>query len=174
MDDVYLGQDGRIHAGRFSGGYLDPDTVGCGAGMLRELTPAQVERLSEERVCRDCFKELSEFRRLEDGPTGLETWEIDLAYVTDPDFGAVIAVDEPQILFNVHPSFTCEGRACVIHHPTDHHMRSWPLLWRNDRGIFERLCRHGIGHPDPDQFAYWESLGMEGEAVHGCDGCCAS
>ena len=61
---------------------------------------------------------------------------------------------------------------CVVHNPTDHHMRDWRLNWRGDRGIVERICPHGIGHPDPDQFEYWRSLGREYEAVHGCDGCC--
>ena len=52
-------------------------------------------------------------------------------------------------------------------------MRGWPLLWRDLRGIFERTCEHGIGHPDPDQFDYWEKIGTSFETVHGCDGCCA-
>lgn len=73
---------------------------------------------------------------------------------------------------NVHPSTACEGRPCVIHAPTDHHMSTWPLAWRNDRGIFERDCPHGIGHPDPDQFAYWAEMGWKHAGVHGCDGCC--
>lgn len=114
----------------------------------------------------------SELRRLEDGPTGLETWEVDLSYVTDPAFGMVFEAG-PMLLRDVHPAWTCEGRPCVIHNRSEHHMRSWPLLWRGDRQIFERLCPHGIGHPDPDQLPYWRSLGMEVEAVHGCDGCCS-
>jgi hypothetical protein len=49
-----------------------------------------------------------------------------------------------------------------------------PLTWRSDRGIFERICNHGIGHPDPDQFPYWKEQGIfDTEASHGCDGCCA-
>lgn len=96
-------------------------------------------------------------------------------------------------LVNVHPADNCGGQPCVIHNPTGHHMRSWPLHWRGDRGIFERICPHGVGHPDPDQFAYWEQarkswrpplsadviddlypLGnpFDGLGVHGCDGCC--
>jgi hypothetical protein len=38
---------------------------------------------------------------------------------------------------------------------------------------FERICPHGIGHPDPDDMAYWKSIGEESMGVHGCDGCCA-
>ncbi len=72
----------------------------------------------------------------------------------------------------VHLRQRCEGRECVIHNPSIHHMRSMDLLYRNDRNIFERICEHGVGHPDPDQFSYWKEMGTEFEAVHGCDGCC--
>jgi hypothetical protein len=76
------------------------------------------------------------------------------------------------LLQNVHPEQRCAGRACVIHQPSAHHMRSWPLHWRDDRGIFERICPHHIGHPDPDQDAYWRETGRTAAGVHGCDGCC--
>jgi hypothetical protein len=34
----------------------------------------------------------------------------------------------------------------------------------------ERICPHGVGHPDPDEYA----IASGGDAgVHGCDGCCA-
>lgn len=73
----------------------------------------------------------------------------------------------------VHSRSLCEGRPCVIHAPTRHHMRSWTLHWRDDRGIFERLCpEHGTGHPDPDQFDYWIETGQEWQMVHGCCGDC--
>lgn len=64
-------------------------------------------------------------------------------------------------------------KACVIHNPQPHRMRYWPLHWREDRGIFERLCpQHGVGHPDPDQFPYWSSTEQDWQQVHGCCGCC--
>lgn len=75
---------------------------------------------------------------------------------------------------NVHSDTECEGRRCIIHRQTHHHMAHWPLHFRQDRFIWERVCEHGIGHPDPDQFDYWVSTGRTGEAVHGCDGCCRS
>ncbi|QGF20336.1 hypothetical protein SEA_SIXAMA_186 [Gordonia phage Sixama] len=76
-------------------------------------------------------------------------------------------------LHNVHDEKVCKGEPCVIHNPSDHHMREWVLNWRNDRKIFERLCPiHGVGHPDPDQFAYWKRMGREYEMLHGCCGCC--
>lgn len=70
---------------------------------------------------------------------------------------------------NVHSTENCAGRPCVLHNPTQHHMTELPLLFRTDRGIVERVCEHGVGHPDPDQrgIAGWGS-------VHGCchEGCC--
>lgn len=76
-------------------------------------------------------------------------------------------------LSNVHSHRQCVGQVCMIHHPTDHHMRDWPLHWRSDRNIWERICPdHGTGHPDPDQIPYWEELEQPWQAVHGCCGCC--
>jgi hypothetical protein len=44
-------------------------------------------------------------------------------------------------------------------------MADWPQHYRDDIGITERICPHGIGHPDPDD------IYAQGH-VHGCDGCC--
>lgn len=76
-------------------------------------------------------------------------------------------------LVNVHDfNKTCDT-ACVIHNQSNHHMRYWPLHWRVDRGIFERICpAHGTGHPDPDQFPYWKATHQDFQSVHGCCGCC--
>lgn len=69
-----------------------------------------------------------------------------------------------QTLVNVHDETVCAGNRCTIHNLSDHHMRSWPQNFREDRGIMERLCPHGVGHPDPDD--------PTTDTVHGCDGCC--
>lgn len=54
-------------------------------------------------------------------------------------------------------------------------MREWPLHWRSDRGIFERICPHGIGHPDPDCMRFYLEYHEDISAgVHGCDGCCSA
>lgn len=54
-------------------------------------------------------------------------------------------------------------------------MRDFPQNFRPDRGIMERVCPHGVGHPDPDDHYYWSSLGRLSEfLLHGCDGCCTS
>lgn len=78
----------------------------------------------------------------------------------------------------VHSRKDCKGRYCVIHNPSKHKMRAWPTHWRGDRGLMERICPHGIGHPDPDDLAFKRDVlhkdakWMHYEAVHGCDGCC--
>lgn len=77
-----------------------------------------------------------------------------------------------SVITGVHLTDDCQDWPCVIHSPTDHHMRDGHLFWRGDRGIFERICEHGVGHPDPDQFKYWDETGQESQSVHGCDGCC--
>ena len=76
-------------------------------------------------------------------------------------------------VMQVHAASVCNYRiSCVVHRPTNHHMREWHLHWRSDRYIFERICPHGIGHPDPDQFDLWKLTGQRAQGVHGCDGCC--
>lgn len=82
----------------------------------------------------------------------------------------------------VHGSSRCLGDNCVIHKPSEHALNTAPLNWRGDIGLMERICEHGIGHPDPDDIAYKVLVadGPEGEAdawafgIHGCDGCCSS
>ena len=51
-------------------------------------------------------------------------------------------------------------------------MKDWPLNLRESM-LMERICSHGIGHPDPDSLAWMERNGREGYGVHGCDGCCS-
>ena len=66
---------------------------------------------------------------------------------------------------------------CFIHNPSNHKMRDWPIILRAST-LIERMCPHGVGHPDPDSVAYlnWHSkkIGHFDAAYdwHGCDGCC--
>jgi hypothetical protein len=82
-----------------------------------------------------------------------------------------VTLENSDTVIYVHPEYSCKGEFCTIHNRSDHRMRSFPQHWRGDRGIMERVCPHGIGHPDPDEY---KLLGENGwaEAVHGCDGCC--
>jgi hypothetical protein len=89
---------------------------------------------------------------------------------------AIVVLDvhapPPVVIANVHSASACAGRACVMHNPSAHHMRAWPLTWRNDKGVFERHCEHGVGHPDPDDAAWHTMIARRDLNVHGCDGCC--
>ena len=69
------------------------------------------------------------------------------------------------VIRNVHSPSVCAGEFCCIHNPSNHHMAEWPQAWREDRYLMERICPHGIGHPDPDD--------LNPDITHGCDGCCA-
>lgn len=69
-----------------------------------------------------------------------------------------------------HSKESCKGPPCTIHSPSDHHMKDWPQSFREDRGIMERVCACGVGHPDPDDLLIrtgWD------KGVHGCCGCCS-
>lgn len=82
-----------------------------------------------------------------------------------------------QPLTNVHPrTEDCATFGCSVHSPSDHGMRDFPTHWRSDRGLMERICPHGVGHPDPDHLSYTRrTLGLDAayyESIHGCDGCC--
>lgn len=75
-----------------------------------------------------------------------------------------------------HPEEVCAGQFCVIHNPSDHHMKEWPMLWRTDRKIMERICPHQVGIPDPDDLAYRVNIlgedpkyaGIHGSCGYGC------
>jgi hypothetical protein len=68
-------------------------------------------------------------------------------------------------LYNVHSREDC-NMPCTIHAHSAHSLADKPLLWRNDRGIFEHICVHNVGHPCPD------SLRNNDDGIHGCCGCC--
>lgn len=69
----------------------------------------------------------------------------------------------------VHDKGKCGGEHCPIHNPSDHVLKDRPTHWRDDRGIMERICEHGVGHPDPDDNRVRSD---PYESIHGCDGCC--
>jgi len=71
---------------------------------------------------------------------------------------------------NVHELSQCRGRVCVVHNPTEHHMRAWPVEWNDYDAFFDRECPHGYLHPDPDQRDYWAII--DRQVTHRCDGCC--
>ena len=98
--------------------------------------------------------------------------EVIECYATEPLFGASLGL----VQLRVHAKADCKGEFCVIHNPSDHPLREAPLNWRADRvpPFFERICEHGVGHPDIDSVAFLGDR-ANGAAVHGCcsKGCCA-
>jgi hypothetical protein len=72
--------------------------------------------------------------------------------------------DYNQVIVNVHKSYQCRNDHCTIHNQSEHHMVGFPQKWRQDRHFMERVCPHGIGHPDPDEIIQ--------NLVHACDRCC--
>jgi hypothetical protein len=65
----------------------------------------------------------------------------------------------------VHAREYCQGEHCPIHNPSERAKAIGITHYRFDREIMERICEHGIGHPDPDAIT-------DDDGVHGCDGCC--
>jgi len=77
-----------------------------------------------------------------------------------------------------HVPEECADHPCAIHnHPSNHPLKDAPLNWRTDRKLLERICEHGIGHPDADAIDYLSTvIGFKAaqlEGIHGCCGCCA-
>lgn len=78
-----------------------------------------------------------------------------------------------------HPRSRCvlDLIPCIFHSPTAHKMSEWPYNLR-ETGLVERMCAHGVGHPDPDSAAFMDDFyGIKkreyGYMRHGCDGCCS-
>lgn len=76
-------------------------------------------------------------------------------------------------LTHTHPEAKCKGRPCVIHNPSDHHMLEWPINLRENK-LVERICEHGVGHPDPDSVYFFDMIGKGGLGIHCCceNRCC--
>lgn len=106
--------------------------------------------------------------RLWSGDVGPDGSLVDLG---EEHGGEVYVTGTGQIIGNPHPRETCRNPDnCVIHSPSEHSMREFPTHFRFDRYLMERICPHGVGHPDPDDLAFDSS---NARGVHGCDGCCA-
>jgi len=60
-----------------------------------------------------------------------------------------------QGVSGTHRASACQGRGCVIHHPSDHHMRMFPTRWAYDTSaassLMVRVCDHDQHHTDPDE-----------------------
>ena len=87
-----------------------------------------------------------------------------------------MSFDGMGTLFYHHMPDACRGDHCCLHNPSDHHMKTWRLVFRYDRPpLMERMCQHGVGHPDPDCITYLRRVDPHDQgawSIHGCDGCC--
>ena len=81
----------------------------------------------------------------------------------------IAILENSDVAINVHSKDTCLGEYCTIHNRSQHIMRIFPQSYRFDKGLMERICPHGVGHPDPDDIML---IKYEYLAIHGCDGCC--
>lgn len=94
---------------------------------------------------------------------------------TEPAWGMALP---NGLVLQTHGPSRCSGEHCCIHNPSDHPLREAPLNWRADRGLMERVCEHGVGHPDPDDLEHKRRVMKPREyrahafPIHGCDGCC--
>lgn len=82
------------------------------------------------------------------------------------------------IVLKTHARGECVGEYCPIHKPSDLAKGIGVLYWREDRGLMERICKHGVGHPDPDGLdaikIMRDDTAAMVESLHGCceDWCC--
>lgn len=97
------------------------------------------------------------------------------------DIGESITLLNGETL-KTHRKDACTGPPCVIHSPSDHPLKGAPLFWRPERMLMERVCEHGVHHPDPDDRSHWERRIGDDPISRGfldlriehedCDGCC--
>ena len=84
------------------------------------------------------------------------------------------------LVLKTHSSAVCGPTRypCCIHKPSDHPLRDAPLNWREERKLMERVCAHGLWHPDPDDLSFKrrsmrpETYHNGAYGIHDCDGCC--
>lgn len=74
----------------------------------------------------------------------------------------------------VHDRAVCKNRSipCCVHNPSNHMLVKAPQHWRDDIKAMERICSHGLCHPDPDHLAYMQYTNGYVNSAHECDGCC--
>jgi hypothetical protein len=83
--------------------------------------------------------------------------------------------DGAGVKWNVHKrSIDCDVNGCAIHNPSYHPLSDAIQIMRSDRlPLIERICDHGIGHPDPDSASFIVRITEDASWwIHGCDGCC--
>lgn len=72
-----------------------------------------------------------------------------------------------QVL-QTHGAGTCLGQWCSIHRPMPGPWATWPRYWRDDRGIMERICPCGVGHPVAEMYDRSLVMGEMWKLTHTC------
>lgn len=121
--------------------------------FFREYVDATLDLMNQ-------FQEykLEEIKRIEEERRTHDEWE-----------------DSSGRVYRVHKrNLNCELDGCAIHNPSYHPLSDAPQYMRDDKDfLIERVCKHGIGHPDPDSASFIaKTIGDSAIWVHGCDGCC--
>lgn len=80
-----------------------------------------------------------------------------------------------HMLQYVHSKKSCEGEFCVIHKPSDHPLRAWPLMLKpqivgKSNPMFVRQCSCEELHLDPDEVTFFK---LDYENCNCLCGCCA-
>jgi hypothetical protein len=78
-------------------------------------------------------------------------------------------LEHSKVSFRSHLEEDCTGEVCAFHKRTDHHMRKYKQFFRFGTGMMERVCSHGVGHPDPDDAKIVDGTH---DGTHECDACC--
>lgn len=92
----------------------------------------------------------------------------------DPKTGYWDKIEGRRSMYlTTHNPEECVDRLCDVHDRRGTGAQAtWPLNWRDDRGIMEVICPCGIGHPTPAQIGYWETIlepvKVMAEYRHGC------
>lgn len=76
-------------------------------------------------------------------------------------------LESGQVL-NTHAVDECAGTWCAIHKPQPGPWQEWPRMWREDRGIMERVCPHGVGHPIAEMYDWAIENNRGFDLIHGC------
>lgn len=111
---------------------------------------------------------------------GMKAWLDSLPDIAPPPDFVEVTLEHSPVVLMAHPPKACAGSPCPLHNRTDHVLRGFMQHWRDDRGLMERICPHGVGHPDPDQWDYlvkrYGKRAASAEFVHGCCWmrCCAT
>lgn len=179
---------GEPHEGRGGERLIEPDVMdvmdaalgdhGLTLRLLAALTEARytIASVRREAMERAMFV-LSGM--LPGAPIGMIMYalaEEGVYVVARPELRQDLISQRDGSLLATHPADRCEGRNCVIHNPSDHALKDAPIDWDPGTRRTNRICTHGVHHPDPDHLSFvYETYGMfewMQHKHHRCDGCC--